>query len=136
MVGRMIKGFEEYQLGLWALELLHSSEFIGFAGLMRPNFEAHFIPCVEVGWRLSDAFWGKGYATEAARTAMDDGFDRLGLSEIVSMTSVHNVPSMKVMERLGMTRNPDDDFDHPKIAAGHRLSRHVLYRLRPDQRTW
>ncbi len=136
MVERMSKEFEESALGLWAVELLSTSEFIGMVGLHIPNFEAHFTPCVEVGWRLRADTWGKGYAPEAAKVAMNDGFDRLLLPEIVAMTSVHNVPSMRVMEKLGMLRSTGDDFDHPKIPAGDRLSRHVLYRLPAGGRNW
>ncbi|HEY9756990.1 MAG TPA: GNAT family N-acetyltransferase [Oculatellaceae cyanobacterium] len=131
-VGHMTREFEEENLGLWAVEILGSEQFIGFVGLHKPTFDAHFTPCVEVGWRLSKDFWGRGYATEAAQSAMADGYQRLGLQEIVSMTSIHNVNSMKVMERLGMTRNPDDDFLHPRIPVGDWLSQHVLYRQSPE----
>jgi RimJ/RimL family protein N-acetyltransferase len=115
--------------GLWAVERIDSGAFIGFVGLARPAFEAAFTPCVEVGWRLARAHHGRGYATEAARAAVDFGFDRLGLDEIVSFTSVDNLASRRVMEKLGMRRDPAEDFDHPRLEPGHRLRRHVLYRL-------
>jgi RimJ/RimL family protein N-acetyltransferase len=94
-----------------------------------PSFEAHFTPCVEVGWRMATRFWGHGYATEAARLAIDFGFRQIGLSEIVSFTTVTNWRSRRVMERVGMRREPADDFDHPRIAPGHPLRAHVLYRV-------
>lgn len=117
--------------GLWAVEVPGEADFVGCVGLARPGFEAHFTPAVEVGWRLARAHWGNGYATEAARAALSHGFGELGLDEIVSFTSKANEPSARVMERLGMTHDPADDFDHPRLPSGHRLRPHVLYRLRP-----
>ena len=124
--------FETNGFGPWAVEARDEADFIGYVGLLVPNFEAHFTPAVEVGWRLARAYWGRGLATEAARAAVVDGFGRLGLSEIVSFTSPRNVRSIRVMERLGMIRNPLDDFDHPRLPDGHPLRRHVLYRLGRD----
>jgi len=88
-----------------------------------------FTPAVEVAWRLDRAYWGRGYAAEAARASLDCGFGELGLDEIVALTVPANWRSRRVMERLGMTRTPEDDFDHPRVAAGP-LRQHVLYRLR------
>ena len=125
--------FKTHGFGFWALELIgatsETERFIGFTGLFAPSFEAHFVPCVEVGWRLARPFWGRGYATEAARAAMADGFDRLGLDEIVAMTSALNARSQAVMARLGMNRDPADDFEHPRVAEGDPLRPHVLYRI-------
>jgi RimJ/RimL family protein N-acetyltransferase len=119
--------------GLWAVEVAGGASFIGFVGLARPSFEAHFTPAVEVGWRLAREHWGRGYATEAARAAVAHGFEELALDEIVSFTSPLNEPSRRVMERLGMSHDPADDFEHPRVPAGHALRPHVLYRLgRPD----
>jgi RimJ/RimL family protein N-acetyltransferase len=115
--------------GLWAAEVAAANSFIGFVGLNRPAFRAHFTPAVEVGWRLSRQYWGCGYATEAARTVLEFGFKSLGLTEIVSFTSVDNQRSRRVMTKLGMRHHPEDDFDHPNLPEGHRLRRHVLYRL-------
>ena len=115
--------------GLWAVEVRGGAPFVGFVGLSIPGFAAHFTPCVEVGWRLAREHWGKGYAGEAAAAALADGFERLSLAQIVSFTVPANVRSRAVMERLGMTRDPTDDFDHPVLPEGHRLRRHVLYRL-------
>jgi RimJ/RimL family protein N-acetyltransferase len=122
-------GFESNGFGLWALELRATGEFVGFAGLARPAFDAHFTPAVEIGWRLDRSAWGKGYATEAAQAALAFGFEEAGLVEIVSFTTVANVRSRAVMERIGMTHDPADDFDHPGIPVGHSQSRHVLYRV-------
>lgn len=119
---------EENGWGLWALAIPGVASFAGFIGLSRPRFEAHFTPCTEIGWRLGPEFWGRGYATEGARAVLAFGFETLGLSEIVSFTTESNWPSRRVMERIGMTHNPDDDFDHPRLPVRHRLRRHVLYR--------
>lgn len=122
-------GFNENDYGLWAVEIKDTNEFIGMVGLCKPQFEAHFTPCVEVGWRLGKQHWGHGYATEAAEEAMRDGFEQVGLAEIVSMTAVLNKRSMRVMEKLKMKRDPADDFDHPMIDDGHPLKPHLLYKL-------
>ena len=118
--------------GLWAVQVDGGADFIGFVGLHEASFDAPFTPAVEVGWRLDRAHWGRGYATEAARAAVAFGFGELGLDEIVSFTVPANRRSRAVMERLGMRRDPADDFDHPGIPAGHPLRRHVLYRLRRE----
>ncbi|HUR77353.1 MAG TPA: GNAT family N-acetyltransferase [Acidimicrobiales bacterium] len=125
-VDRIEAHFDAHRWGLWAVEVVDSGAFIGYVGLWPPNF----MPAVEVGWRLCKESWGRGYATEAARAAIDDGFERLGLDEIVSFTAVANVRSRRVMQKLGMQRDPAEDFDHPNVAEGHPLRRHVLYRLR------
>lgn len=127
LIQRIRGGFDQRGWGLWALEV--DGQFIGFTGLSVPAFDAHFTPCVEVGWRLARAAWGQGYASEAARLAVGYGFEQLGLAEIVSFTAVANQRSRAVMERLGMTNDAADDFDHPRIEAGHPIQRHVLYRL-------
>jgi RimJ/RimL family protein N-acetyltransferase len=129
LADRIERQFEERGYGPWAIEIPGVAPFIGYVGLMYQTFPAHFTPAAEVGWRLDVPFWGKGYATEAARAAVADGFGRLRLDEIVSMTSPLNVRSIAVMERLGMTRDPADDFEHPNVPEGHPLRRHVLYRL-------
>jgi len=127
---RIEMGFERHGFGLWALELRRSGELIGFTGLAVPPFEAHFTPAVEVGWRLARFAWGAGYATEAGRASLAHGFGELGLEQIVSMTAVGNRRSRAVMERLGMTRDPADDFEFPNLPPGDPLRPHVLYRLR------
>jgi RimJ/RimL family protein N-acetyltransferase len=129
-VDRIEEGFIALGYGLWAVELPGEAEFIGYVGLALQNFEAHFTPAVEVGWRLARDYWGRGFASEAGRAAVADGFNRIDLEEIVSFTVPANVRSTRVMERLGLTHDPADDFDHPRLAVGHRLRRHVLYRLK------
>jgi len=128
-VGRIRAHFEQHGFGFWAVEVPGSADFIGFVGLAVPRFTAPFTPCVEVGWRLARAHWGHGYATEAAQAALRFGFESLGLGEIVSFTVPGNRRSRRVMERLGMHRKPEEDFDHPMLPEGHPLRRHVLYRL-------
>lgn len=114
--------------GLWAIEEKSSGAFIGFVGLNVPSYLLPFSPCVEIGWRLDNAFWGKGYAPEAARKALEIGFEQYGMSEIVSFTALVNTPSQRVMEKIGMVRG--EEFDHPALEAGHPLRRHVVYRIK------
>jgi RimJ/RimL family protein N-acetyltransferase len=121
--------FRQHGFSMWAVEVVSTGSFAGFVGLLVPRFQAHFTPAVEIGWRLARQQWGHGYASEAARAALAFGFEEVGLEEIVSFTAPQNVRSRRVMERLGMTRDPADDFDHPFMPEGHRLRRHVLYRL-------
>ena len=128
LVGRIEVGFEQEGFGLWAVDVRETGEFVGFAGLNRVGFEARFTPAVEVGWRLARAAWGRGYATEAGRAALAFGFERVGLTEIVSFTTVANARSRAVMERLGMTHDPAEDFEHPSLPPGHSQRPHVLYR--------
>jgi RimJ/RimL family protein N-acetyltransferase len=127
--GRIREGIERRGFGFWAVEVLGVADFIGFTGLSVPPYETHFTPCVEIAWRLARKFWGFGYATEAARLALDYGFRELGLDQIVAFTFVGNRRSRKVMERLGMTHSQEDDFEHPSLPEEHHLRRHVLYRL-------
>lgn len=129
LVARIESTFDDEEVGLWAVEVTATGRFAGFTGLWPATFEAPFTPAVEVGWRLAREHWGQGYAPEAARASIADGFERLGLDEIVSMTAVGNDRSRRVMEKLGMTHDPADDFEHPKVPVGHHLRRHVLYRL-------
>jgi RimJ/RimL family protein N-acetyltransferase len=128
MVERIESGFAEHGFGLWALEVKATGEFIGFTGLNLADLDVAFCPAVEVGWRLSRPAWGRGFATEAARASLADGFGRVGLDEVVSFTFDGNRPSRAVMERLGMHHDADGDFVHPRL-AGHRLAPHVLYRM-------
>lgn len=125
-ISRFRSDIEEYGWGLWAVE--HQSEFIGFTGLSVPRFEARFMPAVEIGWRLKPSAWGNGFATEAADACLEFGFRTLGLEEIVSFTAESNLPSRRVMARIGMTHDPRDDFDHPSLPEDSPLRRHVLYR--------
>ncbi len=116
--------------GFWAIELKECGEFIGFTGLNIPKIDTHFTPCVEIGWRLKKEFWNKGYASEAAAASLEFGFDVLKLEEIIAMTAVQNIPSRKVMEKIGMTYDPKGDFDHPMVPQDSHVVRHVLYRIK------
>ena len=133
MVELLDTGLQERDYGLWATEVVDSGEFIGFVGLAAPAFTAHFTPCIEIGWRLDRPYWGNGYASEAAREVLRYAFEDLGLEEVVSFTSLTNLPSLAVMERIGLRRDPADDFDHPNLDPGHRLTRHLLTRLTAEQ---
>jgi RimJ/RimL family protein N-acetyltransferase len=122
--------FEKHGFGLWAVEVRDGADFIGFTGLAHPSFAAPSGSTVEIGWRLAFEHWGRGYATEAAKHALAAGFEQLGLPEIVAFATVGNVRSRRVMEKIGLTHNSADDFDHPLLPPEHRVARHVLYRLR------
>jgi RimJ/RimL family protein N-acetyltransferase len=122
--------FDNRGFGLFATELKAEGKLIGFIGLHVASFQAHFTPCVEIGWRIATPYWGKGLATEGSREVIRYAFDRLRLESLVSFTVPQNVASRRLMEKLGMTHDPAEDFDHPKLPPGHRLRRHVLYRLK------
>jgi RimJ/RimL family protein N-acetyltransferase len=129
LADRIEAHFAKHGYGFWAVELVGVAPFIGFVGLAVPRIEAHFTPCVEIGWRLAPQFWGQGIAVEAALAALKYGFEMLQLKEIVAYTVTANTKSRRVMEKLGMTHDPQDDFDHPSLPEGHPLRRHVLYRV-------
>ncbi len=129
VAARLRQNLQEKEFGIWALEVSGIGEFAGFVGLSSPSFSAPFTPCVEIAWRLCRDYWGHGYATEAAQAVLDYGFNTLNLAEIVSFTVTANQRSRRVMERLGMVRNPDEDFQHPSLPENHPLRLHVLYRL-------
>jgi RimJ/RimL family protein N-acetyltransferase len=132
IVDRILDGFARHGHGPWALEVKGGAPFIGFCGIWQPSFDAHFTPCTEVGWRLAHDAWGKGYATESAEAALDYGFGPLGLAEIVAYTTPENARSRRVMERLGMTYDPEDDFERPPLSQGAPARPHLLYRLRRE----
>jgi ribosomal-protein-alanine N-acetyltransferase len=129
LIGRIEDHHRAHGFGILAVEVRGVAPFVGFVGLQRVGFEAAFTPAVEIGWRLAPAFWGKGYATEGARAALRFGFEVLTLDQIVSFTVAANKASWSVMERIGMVRDVDGDFDHPRLPVGHALRRHVLYRM-------
>ncbi len=139
LVGRIEAHWRTHGFGLYVVDLKVGArdgrpsderQFIGYIGLARPSFEIDFTPCVEIGWRLDADVWGRGLATEGARAVVEHALGALGLDEIVSFTVPANVRSRRVMEKIGMTHDERDDFDHPLLADGHPLRRHVLYRLR------
>jgi ribosomal-protein-alanine N-acetyltransferase len=130
LLERIAAHFRKHGFGLYAAELREDESFVGFIGLSIPGFKAPFTPCVEIGWRLSAARWGRGLATEGARGVVKHAFEGLRLDEIVSFTVPENVRSRRVMEKIGMEHDASEDFDHPSLPEGHPLRRHVLYRLR------
>jgi ribosomal-protein-alanine N-acetyltransferase len=127
VVERLRAVIEEKGWGFWCLEI--DGHCAGFTGLNLPTFDAPFMPAMEIGWRMLPRYWGRGYATEAARLSLDYGFGVLNANEIVAFTPLANARSRAVMERLGMRRDSAGDFDHPRVAVGHPLRRHVLYRI-------
>lgn len=129
VAARLKAHIDTHGFGFWALEVPGVAPFMGFAGLQHVSFNAPFVPAVEIGWRLAPQYWGVGYASEAARAALAHGFGPLGLSEIVSFTIPANTRSQAVMRRIGMTRDEQGDFAHPRVPEGHSMRRHVLYRI-------
>ncbi len=115
---------------LWAVELKENHNLIGFIGLNYIDWESQFTPAVEIGWRLGSQYWDKGYATEGAKAALKFGFENIGLNEIISFTVPENVRSIRIMEKIGLKRDIKGDFSHPKLPVEHKLSKHVLYRLK------
>ncbi|WP_329474863.1 GNAT family N-acetyltransferase [Kribbella sp. NBC_01484] len=134
MVDGCTRSIEAEGYGLWALEVRETGRFIGFTGLAPADLDTLIGPAVEISWRLVRDSWGFGYASEAARACLKFAFNSLGLPEVVSVTATVNKRSRRVMERIGMIHNSAEDFDHPRVAPGHRLERHVLYRI--DRERW
>ncbi len=124
---RIEASFEKNGFGFWAVEA--NKKFIGLIGIAIPRVQLPFSPCVEIGWRLAKHAWGQGYATEGAKAVLEDGFNRLGLSEIVSFTAEINLPSRRIMEKIGMIRSEQENFLHPYLPKEHELAPHVLYRM-------
>jgi ribosomal-protein-alanine N-acetyltransferase len=134
-IDRIEASFETLGYGLWAVELGSTRAFIGFTGLARQTFTAHFTPAADIGWRLTRSAWGHGYASEAACAALTYGFTVAGLDEIVASTTETNERSRAVMHRIGMTHDPHDDFDYPLLPEDHPLRPSVLYRITRDRWT-
>lgn len=132
LVQKFEERFSQQGFGFWALELIENGQFIGFTGLNVPAFQTHFTPCVEIGWRIAHEYWGKGLAVEAAQKTIEYGFEVCSLKEIVAFTTLLNMKSRRVMEKLGMTYSPKDDFEHPLLEVEHPLRKHVLYRLKKE----
>jgi RimJ/RimL family protein N-acetyltransferase len=133
LIARNASHVREHGFGLWSVDVVGGKAFIGHVGLTRTTFDVPFTPCVEVSWMLARDAWGYGYAVEAARAVCRAAFGVLGLEQLVSFTVPGNVRSRRVMERLGMVRDPTMDFEHPRLPDGHRLRRHVLYRMTASQ---
>jgi ribosomal-protein-alanine N-acetyltransferase len=123
LVDRIEEHRQLHGFSVLATELRETGEFIGYIGLFIPTFEAHFTPCVEIGWRLAASHWGRGLAVEGAEEVLSHAG-----GDVVSFTTERNFRSRRVMEKLGMTHDPTDDFDHPRLPEGHPQRRHVLYR--------
>jgi RimJ/RimL family protein N-acetyltransferase len=130
MIDRIQAHIARHHFGFFAAELRATGEFIGFVGMSHVPFEAHFTPCVEIGWRLAAEHWNRGFATEGARRCLRYAFQELALPEVVAFTVPSNLRSCRVMEKLGMSYSPADDFQHPRLPEGHPLRPHVLYRVR------
>jgi ribosomal-protein-alanine N-acetyltransferase len=133
LLRRIDRQFEEFGFGLWAVDIKWAKRFIGFCGLAVPTFHTHFTPAVEIGWRFAKDQWGSGYATEAAKAVLEFGFEEVDLEQILSWTVPANQRSLLVMERLGMTRAPQFDFDHPRFLHDDRLRRHIVYRITREE---
>jgi [ribosomal protein S5]-alanine N-acetyltransferase len=127
LVERVNQHFAQHGYGVFAVERKDTGQFIGFTGLSVPRFESYFTPCVEIGWRLAKEHWNQGFAQEGARASLDFGFNKLGLKEIYSFTSIHNLPSINVMKKIGMKE--DGHFEHPNVPDGNWLKAHVLYKI-------
>jgi len=125
--------FENHGYSLYATVRKDTGEFIGFIGLFTPEFESHFTPAIEIGWRLSSNHWGQSFATEGAKAVLDYAFRELKIPEIVSFSATGNAKSIRVMQKIGLKHNEADDFYHPKLDDTSLLKRHVLYRLTRTQ---
>ena len=130
MMQRIQAHIAQHGFGFFAAELRATGEFVGFVGMSHVPFVAHFAPCVEIGWRLAVPHWNQGLATEGARACLRHAFENLALPEVLAFTVPANLRSRRVMEKLGMTHHPADDFQHPRLPEGHPLRPHVLYRAR------
>jgi RimJ/RimL family protein N-acetyltransferase len=125
-LNRIRKDLAQRGWGVWAVEV--EGKFAGMLGLHVSEWKLPFSPCTEVLWRLRKEFWGRGIAYLAATKAIDHGFSKAKLEEIVSFTTPQNIRSIRLMERLGFERDLDGDFDHPALPLGSPLRRHILYR--------
>lgn len=131
-IDRQIAHQAEHGVCFWAAETTGTREFVGSIGLYHVGYQAHFTPAVELGWRIARPFWGQGHAPEAAAASLRHGFDTLHLPQLVANACVANTKSRRVMQKLGMTHNPADDFDHPRFPEHDPMRRQVLYRITHD----
>ncbi len=130
-VEKMKACHKKYGYTFWAVENKKDQKFIGCIGIfMSEDYESPFTPGVEIGWRLDKPYWNKGYATEGAKKSLRIGFEDFKINEICAITVPTNLASRNVMEKLGMKRNPNEDFEHPKVSDNHPFKTHVLYRLK------
>ena len=122
--------FANYAHTLWAVEEKSTSSVMGFIGLQRHE---HFAPYPEIGWRLGSQFWGKGYATEGAKASLEYAWNVLQVPAVFAYTVAQNINSIRVMEKIGMHRDAQRDFNHSKLPLDHPLSRFVVYAVQwPD----
>lgn len=126
MLLRIQKQYQEFGFSVYAVDLLEQQQFIGYIGFMRPSFDSYFTPCVEIGWRLDPSFWNQGLATEGALACLDYGFEQLKFKEIYSFTAAINIPSERVMQKIGLQKI--DTFKHPLLEKNSPLALHVLYK--------
>jgi ribosomal-protein-alanine N-acetyltransferase len=134
LAARLQAHIDAHGFGFWAVERTGAAGCIGFIGLARVGDIYPFHPAIEVGWRLARAHWGQGYASEGARACLAHAFGVLGVADVVAFAVAANWRSRRVVTTIGMTHDASGDFDHPKLAEGHRLRRHVLYRVRAPDR--
>jgi RimJ/RimL family protein N-acetyltransferase len=127
MLDRIDGHFAQHGWGFWAVEERAGGALIGLCGLAQIPWESFFTPAVEIGWRLSTPWQGKGLAREAAEVSLAHAFGPLGLDRVVSFTVPANTASWGLMERLGMRRI--GEFDHPRVPDGHALRRHLAYEI-------
>lgn len=129
LAARIRRHFQDHGFGQWIVERLDDAAFVGVVGLQNVNFVAPFTPAVEIGWRFTRAHWGQGLACEAAQATLAFAFERLALAEVLAFTVPANQRSWALMQRLGMQRDLEGDFEHPLLPEGHPLRPHLLYRL-------
>ena len=128
-IARHTASIADTGIGFWAVETRSDDRFIGFTGIKPVTVASAIHGKVEIGWRLQRSGWGRGYAEEAARAALDVAFVERRLPTVVAMTVSGNTRSWRLMERLGMKRRPELDFDHPDLPAAHPLARHIVYSI-------
>jgi RimJ/RimL family protein N-acetyltransferase len=127
---RIAKSQEDHGFSFWAIERKADGALLGYCGLrICDDLERPVHGEVEIGWRLREDAWGRGYAVEAARACIAWAWGNLGVDRVVSFTVPANAPSWRLMERLGMVRRPDLDFAHPRFPPDHPLSRHITYAI-------
>ncbi|RYZ06765.1 MAG: N-acetyltransferase [Myxococcales bacterium] len=132
-LGRLLSHREAHGFGTWVATLGATGESLGVFGLQHVDFQAAFTPAVEVFWRMVPASWGRGYATEAARSLVRFGFQQLELARIVGFTAARNGRSLALFGRIGMKPDARFDFDHPKLPLGHPLRRHLFFEARRSE---
>lgn len=129
LLNKLIEKYQKYKYGIYACLLKNNNEFIGTVGLNNPDFEAHFTPCVEIGWKLNSKYWGFGYALEASLKCLEIGFKEFHLNEILAFAPIINKPSINIMIKLNMHTKKEENFFHPLLKNYPLLAECVLYRI-------